>query len=561
MAERWGEKERWGGLDNVWGAGEQPPHPHSGAVMMHTVATVRTLAGVDRIWTGPGSLILQGGYEELRNGDVDWHYDEERSVALAPLLPGFPADGQISACCNAAIGLNQRVFVSHTERKFWYNTGGSLLYQAFDFATLQKPAWVPTGHQIYPLGGCAMLGEGTLVIACGACPPREVSSTSASGFRYPMESGRWFLFLIRLRNPSSAYPRAGGTPQNVGNWLMHTPFPLGDGERQRFDLRTFWAGEGRQFADGTFSPSHLVFMFTTDWEQANAGLSGSGTYMGVTGGSWLDPPASFDDDQIPLWGAHTKIVNRAPLWSQRGDFYRVNSHFASPTHSWWTTTGGNLSAISTIQSLQVSESTPDLLLDLYGDSGVGLSSALRHIGTLAYAGVLIGDSPTGPEIIAVPRQAPIGGELMLESYRPYVRYDHVEGTLGPVSPLTERIGVDDSQRVRATLYLPGETDAGGVFNERSPPNVDIDVVWSPDGGLNWRRMGRSLRGEVSSPSLTPNAQGGFVYECEIATLDSDSDRSAPAYWVNAAQQAGANGDKFFEGSPDARRRLELWPPR
>lgn len=570
---QWGADELlWGEDELLWGSGLPPVHDVPHAAIVHTMGIVRYPDGaLWPLWTGPGSALVTGDRAALRRGEVSW-YDDPASPPLLD-LPGRNPQDRITAAATDPHDSQKWVVVSSSAGKIWYHDGATTITITPD-GTGNRPNWIPEGHHFYPVGGCSIMNDGTLVVA-GWVGIRYASATATNGYRYP--EGRWCFYLHRLREPgmetvpnddydpdaAAGTPEASETvvqpvvpatnsPPQVGFSLITRPFPTGD-LRLRYDFSKFHASIQRYLRYRQEDAHDIVFFGYTNHTSSpdgNTGAQNSGLHGFVLKNESFLVADTVEDDGLPHDVSRTITVIGAPAWNERANYRSVTD---DGQNSWWCRRDGTLeSRVSFHQAVPV-------LQFLFSISRRGTddlpSSVLPQHRLDDYTAVIV-RSPE--ELWMVNRRT--GAVTRM---RTGLKLLSVASALTNVSPLRATRGVDDTERVNVSIILPNETDDGRALGPVDNATIWLDTVWSDDGGVSWHTLNRSFWGTLSKPEIQRNSEGAYVYNLEIYTPDSDTRRARPRYWDDANQKALYPEDRFFEGQSDIidGARLDRWPPK
>ena len=121
-----------------------------------------------------------------------------------------------------------------------------------------------------------------------------------------------------------------------------------------------------------------------------------------------------------------------------------------------------------------------------------------------------------------------------------------EGVVGPngafagISEIEHSLGAPN-KRVQANIIVPPEGIREILAFDSGPVVVDIQLIYSKDGGLTWKDAPISVHGFLSSPSF----ENG-VYSCEIETWTGDIDRGFPRLWSEDSQKRRHPDDEAFQ---------------
>lgn len=145
-----------------------------------------------------------------------------------------------------------------------------------------------------------------------------------------------------------------------------------------------------------------------------------------------------------------------------------------------------------------------------------------------------------------------------------VRYINIPYHLIGVSDLDQTYGVDDRSRVSVSMAVPPAI-SGAVGGQELDKRVDIKVqpVYSIDGGLTWHWINQVVEGIMSDGEVVQSpSPAAKLFNCELATLDSDVDRGFTSYYSTTSQETKGfpsdRGLEHLEVLADGKR-TERWP--
>lgn len=576
---RWGEKTEagWGRDVGAWGAASEE-HAVSGAPMVHTVARIRYPDGRSHfIWSGPYDLTVGGTFLDLRFGFAEWNrsqrddrnFTREWNRSLNP-----SGDKRFTGAAFDPNHVTSRIFVSSVSRELWHRWGatGGLQprYSRVDLSGLTAP-WLPSGHQIYPVGNAVMLAEGTLIIGCWAGPAREDDPSARNGFRYDVENGRWCFYHRRLREPAAGVDKGVGMPVNVGDELIHTVFPVG----LHYGLRTCFAIKAGDVQvpqqDGTirypltesggpgYTANQVVYFFHSDHDGVG-GVTDSGYFLSAPSASGLAPQSNLTNNANPLTNSLTRRILSAPSWETRNEY---SSMFDFGGRAWWLRSNGGVDCTSSLSVVNqnVAVRSPAVIGGFSPDALSRLSSFSFDAGRAAVYRAAVPSSPSLAGAAIGIHMIPFQGDKS-DAFVVGGNYLSKDPTIFQITALKEQLALNDTDRIQVSFVWPDEIDKGAALVDPGPARVTIDVIRSVDQGATWQLLANPFTGTLSGGQLRPNNDGFYVYTCELATLDSDVDRGETDYWVNTAQQEKYPGDRYFEGREaiDEGVRLLRWPP-
>lgn len=571
---RWGSDDLFWGEDRLlWGSTNPVEHNIPRAAIVHTMGVVRYPNGdIWPLWTGPRTAIVESDRASLRRGEATWYYDSRSPVSLS--LPGRDPNDRITAAAVDPYNRTHWVVVSSTAGAFWYHNGVTTTRHVPD-SSGNRPAWLPEGHKIYPIGGASILHDGTLVIACWA-GTRYAEATATNGYRYPQ--GRWCFYLHRLRDPgmetvpnpdydpdadpptpetiTQAVVPAVGAPTIVGFSQFTRPFPTGD-RRLRYDFTKFHAIIQRYMRYRAADANDIVFLgYSRDVASprtGGTGVSNEGLHGFILKAEAVTNAATIADDYLPQDPNRTIVVIGAPLWSRRGEYRNVAD---DGTTSWWIRRDGTIeSRVSFARAVPVLQFL--FSISLNPTELVSRTSLPTHA-IDSYSGLI---SVSDDLMWLIHRRT---GEVV--PLKPGWKLLSAASALRSVSPLRSTRGIDDTQRVEISIVLPNETDDGRVLEPVDDATIWIDTVWSDDSGGSWNMLERAFWGTLSNPRLSRGPEGGYIYELTVYSMDSDTPRRRPRHWEDSTQKAlypGPPEDRFFEGQGEIvdGSRLDRWPPK
>lgn len=159
------------------------------------------------------------------------------------------------------------------------------------------------------------------------------------------------------------------------------------------------------------------------------------------------------------------------------------------------------------------------------------------------------------------------GRIKYENIRPYEGdlFKFFPPAFVNITPLQNNISVNESRRVEVTITMPNEFDMAAALEYPGKVNIDIEPVYSVDGGENWNILDRGLVAVMSNPRLTGAPESGYFYVFEAAILDADVDRGIILYWNDDSfrnRSPDHANDSFFSNIQDllTGARLQRWPP-
>ena len=112
------------------------------------------------------------------------------------------------------------------------------------------------------------------------------------------------------------------------------------------------------------------------------------------------------------------------------------------------------------------------------------------------------------------------------------------------------------KRLTANFFVADSELRSALSEDFGPLPVQINWIYSADGGSNWTTIGRKHFGRLSGGRMD-----GGVYSCEIETGSGGIDRGRPYMFSHEDQMARWPGDKGFEYLRAlVQGKLTNWPP-